>query len=430
MSFILLSSILRSPWYIDQDFVTAHAPLLINLLTHGPDQYATVHPEEKYRLPYAVSSTENPDAGDLKSGFDYNSVPAGSSAVIPIKGVLMKEDQEGMCGYFEAGMNTLSDRIRQADAHKNIASIVLVFDSPGGTVDGTLQLADAVKACTKPVVAFIDGMCASAAYFIASSADKIIAQNPLALIGSIGTMISFADERPMLEAKGMKFHNIVSDLSEDKNSAMLAALDGNYKPIKNELLNPMAKIFQEYVTSNRTQLKSDTLTGKVYLAGEALSKGLIDEIGSLSSAIESSITLAVTTSDKPIPKSSAKMKNLPFLIALLSVESLESSDEGVFLNEDQLNAIESALSTLAQTKIELTEASNSLATAHTDLQTALNLSASQAQLIADLQAAPGASTAAANAASDASAETQNDLISACSSLSTSEAIDAIRKSGF
>ncbi len=80
-----------------------------------------------------------------------------------------------------------------AASNPNIAAIVLQIDSPGGEVSGTQQLADVIKSVQKPVVAFVDGMMASAALWIGSAADEIIASTPQDIIGSIGTMMSFGD---------------------------------------------------------------------------------------------------------------------------------------------------------------------------------------------------------------------------------------------
>jgi ClpP class serine protease len=47
----------------------------------------------------------------------------------------------------------------QANANKEITGIVMVYDTPGGTVDGTETLANTIASSKKPIVAFIDGLC-------------------------------------------------------------------------------------------------------------------------------------------------------------------------------------------------------------------------------------------------------------------------------
>jgi len=82
-----------------------------------------------------------------------------------------------------------------------------VIDSPGGTVAGTRDLADEVAraAKQKPVVAYIEDLGASAAYWIASQANKIYA-NPTAIVGSIGTYGVICDFSAQAAMIGVKVH--------------------------------------------------------------------------------------------------------------------------------------------------------------------------------------------------------------------------------
>jgi ClpP class serine protease len=431
MSFLLLSAILRNPWYIDHDFVVSHAPLIANLLSKGPVHFPGTLPEDAGKVPYAIAAASAVSTmGSIREGYNYDSVPKGSKAVIPIKGILLKQDQDDGCGYFVAGMNTLAARIREADLHENIDSIILHFDSPGGTVDGTHALADAVKNVQKPIVAFVDGMLGSAAYFIASSCDRIIAENTSALIGSIGTMISMVDEQPYFEKLGVKFHNIVSDLSPHKNADFMAAHEGDYKPIKQNLLNPFAKIFQDYVQANRPKLSGDSIQGKVFLAEEAVGRNLIDGIGPIQSAVDALDQMILLSGHSTNAKTRSTMKNLPLLIALLAVESLESTDEGVFLNEDQLLLIEQRIAA-ANAADKLLQTANDLASG-----LALEVTSTKDKIvelneqIAGLQKLPAVIPAAAASSSDRIPDSTEDIIQVCETLSTSDAIAAVRKGGY
>jgi len=107
----------------------------------------------------------------------------------------MKEDM--VCG--PAGTATLGRIIQQADNNPNISAIVLHIDSPGGTVDGTEALANIIRNTNKPVVAFADGLMASAALWIGSAANEIIASTDTDEIGSVGVIMRFADWQPHWE---------------------------------------------------------------------------------------------------------------------------------------------------------------------------------------------------------------------------------------
>jgi signal peptide peptidase SppA len=346
MKFRILSALLRSAWAIDERFAIAHGGIVAGLI-NGLDFESstdTEYTEEKNSLPYALFESS---PGRKYSVFDE--APKGSIAVIPVRGPLMKDDEQD-CGVLSAGMDTLGTRVMEADQHPNISGIILYIDSPGGTVDGTQAFADKVKSCKTPVVTFVDGLMASAALWIGSSASRVIAQNSTTEIGSIGVMVQFADMQPMWEQEGVKFHRINADQSRDKNKTFTDALNGDYNGIKNEQLNPLAEQFIAAVKANRPNLPDSVFTGKVFFAEDALSLGLIDEIGSLDAAIAAVSALAYsidssfnTTTSTQFPKQILKTMDLPILISLLQVSAIETTDEGIYLNEQQLQAIENRL---------------------------------------------------------------------------------------
>ena len=99
--------------------------------------------------------------------------------------------------------------LRSALADPAVASILLIVDSPGGYVAGTEDLAADVAAANelKPVVAYIEDLGASAAYWIASQAGRVFA-NGSARIGSIGVFAVIEDSSKAMEAEGVTVHVI------------------------------------------------------------------------------------------------------------------------------------------------------------------------------------------------------------------------------
>ena len=95
-----------------------------------------------------------------------------------------------------------------------VKAIVLSIDSPGGTVDGTDNLANAIFAARgkKPIVALGDGTLASAAYWIASGADQIFASDNSAKIGSIGVVATHEDYSRAEENAGVKVTEITAEV--------------------------------------------------------------------------------------------------------------------------------------------------------------------------------------------------------------------------
>jgi len=280
----LYYTILNKPFFIDLRRIDAQAVMIDKFLERDiADMTAEKLSDSKPLVreidavvPYMQTSTG-----------DFSKAPEGSVAVISLKGDMMKEGT--MCSY---GTGEIASVMREAASSKKIIGIRLDIDSGGGAVDAIPPMLDAIAYCQskgKPVVAACD-LCASAAYYVASHCDSIVAVNDIsAEFGSIGVMMQFPDYAKYYEQKGIKIHTIYSDLSDYKNAPFEAARKGDYKSIKEEMLNPLARQFQEAVKSHRKDLKQDIdgiLNGRVFYARQSLVNGLIDEVGTTESATE------------------------------------------------------------------------------------------------------------------------------------------------
>ena len=102
-------------------------------------------------------------------------------------------------------MNEVTDAIQEAVQRDDVQSILIDINSPGGTVNGTPELAQAVAdaAKLKTTYAFSAGQMCSAAYWIASQCDAIYA-TPSARVGSIGVMLPFIDSTEKFRSEGLK----------------------------------------------------------------------------------------------------------------------------------------------------------------------------------------------------------------------------------
>jgi signal peptide peptidase SppA len=86
-----------------------------------------------------------------------------------------------------------------------VRAVMIEIDSPGGSVDGTQELAEDLARlnAVKPVVAQVNDLCCSAAYWAASQA-TLIAANANALVGSLGTLMVVYDQSKHFEQEGVK----------------------------------------------------------------------------------------------------------------------------------------------------------------------------------------------------------------------------------
>lgn len=291
--FHLISSLLRGQFLIAPDHAVAmagSAQSIINRDWGGFSETEDLNSAERGQFPIV--------AGSAVHGFydDLDKAPVDSTAIIPLKGTMLKYGT--WCSY---GTEEVAHAIRKAAHHTNINSIVLDVDSGGGSVDSVAPIIQAIefaRSLDVPVVSSVDMAC-SAAYWVASATDRIIADNSISsTVGSIGVMMSFWDVKGYYEQKGYKLHTVYAPESDHKNQAFEQALAGEYDLLKNEELSPLAQDFQNAIKSNRSdKLDLDSkglLNGKTYYAAEALKVGLIDEIGTRDRAVNYAQQLAIT----------------------------------------------------------------------------------------------------------------------------------------
>jgi signal peptide peptidase SppA len=280
-AFETYSALLRGSWLIDKGFADAHLPFVKNILTRGAEVNLSAEFNKPAEMMFSVVNAQTFNVTNYGSA---SGAPEGSIAVLDIDGPILKNG--GMCSY---GSSQFTQFVKQADASPNIKGIILKIDSPGGMVDGTNTLADAIKATKKPVVAFVsDGMMASAAMWIGSAADEIYASQKTDTIGSIGVFTTLYDFREYFAKEGIKIHEIYAPQSTDKNKDYKDAMDGKYAGLKDRL-KFIADEFISTVESNRGDKlkdKKEPFTGKMYSAEQATEIGLIDGIMSFEDVVK------------------------------------------------------------------------------------------------------------------------------------------------
>jgi signal peptide peptidase SppA len=99
----------------------------------------------------------------------------------------------------------ITSAVREAGNRPDIEAVFLDIDSPGGTVTGTPELAQAVADAgkQKPVYAFSSGLMCSAAYWVASQAQAVYV-TPSARVGSIGVIQPIIDDSEAYKNAGLK----------------------------------------------------------------------------------------------------------------------------------------------------------------------------------------------------------------------------------
>lgn len=220
-------------------------------------------------------------------------------AVIPVQGSIQKRG-----GYCSLGTKDLVAHLAAANRDPEISAIVLDIDSPGGQVDGTEELAQAVRLSGKPVVAYIDGLGASAAYWIASQAQYIyINSASTGYAGSLGVLCMHVDQSAYLEKEGYKVTILRSTRATDKARMNgVEALTPELQALVEADLDQIGETFIGAVQRGRAgklSAQEDVFTGKVYHGADAKKHGLVDAIGSLQDAVNKAAQLAKTGPSGP-----------------------------------------------------------------------------------------------------------------------------------
>jgi signal peptide peptidase SppA len=275
-----LLDILTSPWVIQPE-----------KLTEIQEIYITHLRGEKIDLAGIEARIGKPLDNKPKGYTIENGV-----AVLPIEGVIAKRMNIFMKISGGTSSELVGRDIRLALADQDVNSILLYIDSPGGTVDGTQELAREVYAArdTKPVAAFTDGMMASAAYWIGAAAGEIIISGDTAQVGSIGVVARHMDVSKYEEKIGVKTSEIVAGrykrvasqyepLSESGRQSIQDAVDHIYTVFLGDVSR-----FRNLSLDTVKEGKADTIPwadGRVFYGRQAIDAGLVDGVSTLAGII-------------------------------------------------------------------------------------------------------------------------------------------------
>lgn len=205
----------------------------------------------------------------------------GRFAIIGIKGALVPRASILDLAYVGDRLTSYEDiaeSVRAAEADPSVQAIILRIDSPGGELGGLIDCADAIHASRKPVRAEIVGTCASAAYLLASQADRITATRG-AVVGSLGVYCVLVDESQALANAGIALEVISS--GGTKGAGADGKITDDLRAVEQQWIDGLNKQFLDTIARARPALADSFAainTGEVWLSDAALSRGLIDSI--------------------------------------------------------------------------------------------------------------------------------------------------------
>ncbi|MCL2791087.1 MAG: S49 family peptidase [Desulfobulbus sp.] len=206
-----------------------------------------------------------------------------SVAVIDVRGIINRRGGSftlfGMTFSWE-GQDTIRAAIETAMGDKAVKAVLLAFDSPGGVAAGTKELADYIAAQdAKPIYAYVDGLCASAAYWLASATGRVYAPQT-ATVGSIGVIAAHVDRSGMNAAAGIRVTYMTAGTWKAAGNPdnPLSAADQVYFQ---ETLTTLHAVFRADVAATMGVDRADSTAwgdGQCFLADKALALGLLNGI--------------------------------------------------------------------------------------------------------------------------------------------------------
>jgi signal peptide peptidase SppA len=209
-------------------------------------------------------------------------------AIISIDGVLTKTRSFFSSLFGGSSMRDIGNQIDMAMADTEVHDIILAIDSPGGTVDGTQELVAKIgshRGNGKSIVAVGDGIMASAAYWIASAADKIYIANDTTSVGSIGVVATHVDVSEQDKQYGEKWTEITAGAYKRiaSNHAPLTVEGREY--IQSQV-DHIYSVFVQSVAANRGKDSVEAILpaadGKIFIGQQAVEVGLVDGIQNIS----------------------------------------------------------------------------------------------------------------------------------------------------
>ncbi|MBI2850278.1 MAG: S49 family peptidase [Chloroflexi bacterium] len=199
-------------------------------------------------------------------------IPRPKVAIIPISGAILEQ----------SFADNILEALKRAEDDNSVRAVVLQIASPGGgsSVIEQVYLDVLQLRKKKPVVASIGSIAASGGYYIAAASERIYAP-PTSIVGSIGVIGNLPSP------EGINEQTVTSGLFKATGSSKRHSLA--------ELEMVRQQFVSEVISQRGERLKllpEEISLAMVYSGSEALKLGLIDEIGTITSATRKAASLA------------------------------------------------------------------------------------------------------------------------------------------
>ena len=381
-------------WMIQQEFLHSILPTLQYNITN----HASLGIEREKKSPMAIGQQGQDFIREYQVTEDGNVLPAYDGwgegdvlgkmkepfvNVMPVDGPITRNG--GACSY---GSRDIRDWMMKAADNKFCQGHVLHINTPGGSAwakNDFQQGIDYAHARGQRVIAFIDGLCASAGMYLASLCDEVYVMNPKDQLGCVGVMAAFFTMKNGDKdlSTGETYREYYDPESVDKNKEMRDIAEDEDATLLIEELKTLGEEFRADMRAAFPNAKDEHLKGKVFDAkdvmgilcdGQMMLGEVIGRVFDLANgsaqpiertagrkiakrqqtagrgttaAKSASVRMQAGTAKENVlspTNNSINMKeNYPAVFALLGVEEMQLSEEGTFFNKDLLATLNSAI---------------------------------------------------------------------------------------
>lgn len=374
-------------WMIQQEFLHSILPTLqYNIANH-----ATLGIDRKKKSPMAIGQQgqdfirEYQVTEDGKTHYRYDgdyglsklSLPFVN--VMPIDGPITRNG--GACSY---GSMDIRDWMMQAADNKFCQGHVLTINTPGGSAwakNDFQQGIDYAHARGQRVIAFIDGLCASAGMYLASLCDEVYVMNPKDQLGCVGVMAAFSTMKNGDKFNwGETYREYYATKSINKNKEIRDIAENDDAKLLIQELDELEAEFRADMKAAFPNAKDEHLDGKVFDAkdvmgilcdGQMMLGDVISRVFGLANGSEQPIERTAgrriakrpAASKEPMrqalaagEKTAKQIDNIlsnknnvnmkekyPALFAALQVEEMQMSEGGAFIQDELLASLNAAI---------------------------------------------------------------------------------------
>ncbi len=217
--------------------------------------------------------------------------------MISVRGMIMLDEEESLFGTRLSSASFALNAIRRATHDPEVRAIILDIDSGGGGITASDVIYEALQKFKdarkgRQVVALMDDVAASGAYYIALAADSIIA-HPTTITGSIGVLMQSFNLKELALKIGVKDVTIKSGANKDMLNP-LGDLSDVQRLMLQQIVDQLHARFVKLVAENRElpeEKVREIADGRIFTADQALGLGLIDEIGYFQDAVDATASL-------------------------------------------------------------------------------------------------------------------------------------------